>query len=1074
MKAERALFSTPNHGLGSAYLPAEEVEKLIAQAVQDYEAKQGAAETAALQNIRQEVEQQNARYQDLLGVNNELALENQILQGKLVEAEQAGTALALSHQTLLEQHRQQLEILKTLERQIEAKQSSEARAAPEERGANQQWREQVERECQQMFLEERAQMNSMLHTKEQEFERLRQRLDEQNCHLEEVQARLQERERELTEAVQMGNHEAERETAEIKNKMAALSEYMTSMEEILEEKEATIQQLEAQRRSYEKEKLKGIKQEQQNSKTIQENMEQQLHSLRTSLDQQTSDVRKKMHRVAVLEKEKKLLQAEVEEWRRIANAVGEQQATLHHSLVVLSRESAAQWKTFAAAQAKEEAKAEVMEGVATAHQSKWHFAFASSCDLQDESVPRTSTEEARRGKRNLEEKAVTLSPHVVLRRIASDNAATIRVAQLLGRRSRSLISLYIARIEELSQMLHTREESWLKEKGLLEDACRFLKEKRAAEQKQCKEGHDKTTHLLCSLEEMEESFSKQEEVCRSLQAEAEALRRTNQQTALQLQQSEAHLSHVREELSSCKESSAIFQREKEAATLESLQLRTELDRLRTNHNTQMEEGKHQLSTLRSKVKESEAQRESVAKELESLKSSYADIQSKLTTLKAQGTLRRQAQEKEKQQTDTQVTSLRDTVVSLKSLQRTMEETHKTALLKVQEEANSNRRHVRVLGAREKTYKEYLQLLCNDLDAVLSQEEFLLESVREALQSCTDATVQTEKNDVDSVLLVSGNLQTLASSSSEDQEEAERLAAERRKRISRVASLKPLQHHVSLLAHRVSVTFVRQQSELELLHRMEKNRNEKNEMGVKQRSSSSSRPRDCDKEKMDSALVEYRGEDHESTLPVATATFFPSALRALKDDFDATSFLEAEQLVGCVPSATKLTRAATPVTFPQAVTSSSPSPKRWQKLSVERRDDEDAEVRDSPTKALQGRPYMTHRPIRRPSPSTDRDHTVSRGSSRSPAHPGAQTGFSPHDVSFESFGRSPSQRGGDVVQLLSGTMDDSLPPPPNSAVSLKRLRQKNFLASRVAEDEEEYEGGGEVDGTRFATRPPALY
>eukprot|EP00796_Vickermania_ingenoplastis_P009131 gene9131-6418_t len=663
--------------------PPEILEQALEEAIREYEARRDAEEAAALEAIQAEVERQSARCESLAALHQQVASQNTELQRELIRVEREKTAL-----------------------QVQMASVQETRAA----STGEQW-EEAQREMEAAHERVCTALRSKLQACQQaaaahqaDAEALRTRLAE-------------EEQRAVTD--RLARQQLDQERADVLERLSALSEYMTSVEGLLKEHEATIALLQAQLRDKERAKTAGLREVAEKTKSEKEELQAQVASLQGKLERQTDEVRRKSYRVAALEKERKLLLAELEQWRRTPEAVREQQAVLRHALVVLANECRAHHRRYTAALASRGCPTE------------------GSADIFTEETPEESQPRARErpdaerggGVGGGEQRAV--SPHRAVRDIATENAGVIRVAQVLGRRTRSLLLTCTGTVRELLDAQATMETAWAKERILLEDTCRFLKGKSSKESKRADAAEAEAARLSALVEALEEAQSTAEDSMERLRRSAELAQQSKRSTDAALAAAEREVEQLREhtnEVQAQRDAAESAHKEAVAALAHAT---AELQAAQRRYTDDVEGPRAKCAKLSSRVKELEARRDELTSELSAAKGTVRDLTTQLTTLRSRASLHRQSQERSSKSAASELQTLRETVASVRSVQRDAAEAHKAEVAQLREELSSAKKAVRALRDAERLREAHMTEVEHRLASQSAAEKATLVSLLSA-------------------------------------------------------------------------------------------------------------------------------------------------------------------------------------------------------------------------------------------------------------------------------------------------------------------------------------------------------
>ncbi|RNF07179.1 hypothetical protein TraAM80_03550 [Trypanosoma rangeli] len=261
----------------------EEVQERILVALKAYEARRDAEEESVLQEVGREIESQNERYDKLLKDKQASAEECDVLQAKMeqlaMQCEALQNTIAELHQELQEARNRASRAEVELCHAQDEKRLTSSELQQELNFEKAQWK-LAQEEMQRQIAEFETQLQSRTfewhelqetsHAKENEQVRLSQQLEACQTELEQWQQRHSE-------------------------SQAAVAE----LQELIGAKEALIRQLHVKLQEAEK----AVKRAATSTRDEQTQIESRLQSVEEALQQQTDEVRRKVHRVHVLEME---------------------------------------------------------------------------------------------------------------------------------------------------------------------------------------------------------------------------------------------------------------------------------------------------------------------------------------------------------------------------------------------------------------------------------------------------------------------------------------------------------------------------------------------------------------------------------------------------------------------------------------------------------------------------------------------------------------------------------------------------------------------------------------------------
>ncbi|ESL09399.1 hypothetical protein TRSC58_02878 [Trypanosoma rangeli SC58] len=261
----------------------EEVQERILVALKAYEARRDAEEESVLQEVGREIESQNERYEKLLKDKQASAEECDVLQAKMeqlaMQCEALQNTIAELHHELQEAQNRASRTEVELCHAHDEKRMTSSELQQELNFEKAQWK-LAQEEMQRQIAEFETQLQSRTfewhelqeatHAKENEQVRLLERLEACQTELEQWQQRHSE-------------------------SQAAVAE----LQELIGAKEALIRQLHVKLQEAEK----AVKRAANATRDEQTQIESRLQSVEEALQQQTDEVRRKVHRVHVLEME---------------------------------------------------------------------------------------------------------------------------------------------------------------------------------------------------------------------------------------------------------------------------------------------------------------------------------------------------------------------------------------------------------------------------------------------------------------------------------------------------------------------------------------------------------------------------------------------------------------------------------------------------------------------------------------------------------------------------------------------------------------------------------------------------
>lgn len=559
-----------------------------------------------------------------------------------------------------------------------------------------------------------------------ERDNLRTTVEAQQVDLHCLQERLKQKEKE-NEELHMTQQQLEGEAAEIKSRMEALDGYMTSMEALLKERDEAISTLESRLAEAEKEKVLSLTEMKARSKTEQDTVMAELKELRSALDHQTSEVRKKMHRILMIEKEKKLLQAEVLQWRKVPQAVGDQQSILHRSLLLLSRDCQTQWRDLlrlslsscptSSSAASSELKtlfSELNEATEVMGATLW-VDKNSSCA------------EKKRSKEDVSDVAPP-PPHAVIRNIATDNASIIRVVQLLGRRYRSLVSSWTAQVKSIEEAHKTAVVEWDEQKKSLEAQRVAAEEKYADREKKLGEALKECEQSKLGLEHLEESNLRLERDLKEACQRYERLEEHQSSNAGSLNRVASVLDQRQMELEKyTSETEAIKLQLKESehrvASLES-----QLLALRESKDEEIEKLKGRLQKQIQKVKDVSAEKNALETLQAKNKTTIVALNNQLSTLRGKLVTCKKNLEKDAENSASTIAGLQE---SLRVLKLQKEDEKREAIKvteKLREELKKRQNSAQAAHQQELSYKNEIEELKRSLENHTVAEKTTLDAL----------------------------------------------------------------------------------------------------------------------------------------------------------------------------------------------------------------------------------------------------------------------------------------------------------------------------------------------------------
>ena len=304
----------------AALVPASAVNARISAALRRYEKARDAEEEAVLQQVSAEVEAQAARYTALVEAHNSVCSDNTQLQEQLDASTKTVRALEEALQHARQTQQAQRETMKRLEVEL-----YHARDAQQDAQAQQ--RAQLESEAAE-WATTRRRYEKRHATLEAQLTQLREELRDKDAQLADLRRAAEKAEGEVSALRQRS---AERETAveaeyaEIHQRMLRLGQNMSTMESTLQQRDEAIEQLRAQlsEASHVSHNRRCELSQWEKEKAA---LESALANTRDLLERQTNDVRKRMHRLAVMEQQKNTLKSEVSEARQALSTSANEQA----------------------------------------------------------------------------------------------------------------------------------------------------------------------------------------------------------------------------------------------------------------------------------------------------------------------------------------------------------------------------------------------------------------------------------------------------------------------------------------------------------------------------------------------------------------------------------------------------------------------------------------------------------------------------------------------------------------------------------------------------------------------------
>ncbi|RNF26292.1 uncharacterized protein Tco025E_01441 [Trypanosoma conorhini] len=261
----------------------EEVQQRILVALKAYEARRDAEEESVLQEVGREIESQNERYEKLLKEKQAAAEECDALQAKM---EQLAMQCAALQNTIAELHQE----LQTAQDRASRAEVELCHAKDEKRLTSSELQQELNFEKAQWKLAQEEMQRQIA-----EFEtQLRSRTFEWHELQESTHAKDKEQVR-LSEQLEACQSELRQWQQRQSESQATVAE----MQEIIEAKEALIRQLHVKVHEAEK----AVKRAATSTRDEQTQFQSHLQSVEEALQQQTDEVRRKMHRVHVLETE---------------------------------------------------------------------------------------------------------------------------------------------------------------------------------------------------------------------------------------------------------------------------------------------------------------------------------------------------------------------------------------------------------------------------------------------------------------------------------------------------------------------------------------------------------------------------------------------------------------------------------------------------------------------------------------------------------------------------------------------------------------------------------------------------
>ncbi|KEG14299.1 hypothetical protein DQ04_00531040 [Trypanosoma grayi] len=261
----------------------KEVQQRILEALKAYEAQRDAEEESVLQEVGREIKSQNERYDRLLQEKQTTAEECDSLQGKVeqlaLQCEALQSTIAELHQDLQEEREKARRVEVELCHAQDEKRLASSGIQQELNFEKAQWKLAQEEMRQQI-----AEFEAQLKTRTFEWHELQAS----------VNAKESERVK-LSEQLEACQVELQR----LRQQQGELQAENTELQELTRAKEALIRQL--QHKAQEAEK--AAKRATTSTQEEQAQLESRLRSVEDALRQQTDEVRRKMHRVHVLEAE---------------------------------------------------------------------------------------------------------------------------------------------------------------------------------------------------------------------------------------------------------------------------------------------------------------------------------------------------------------------------------------------------------------------------------------------------------------------------------------------------------------------------------------------------------------------------------------------------------------------------------------------------------------------------------------------------------------------------------------------------------------------------------------------------
>lgn len=597
----------------------------------------------ALREVCQEVRLQNTRYEALLSLNHDITRENEVLREQFAFAlQEKDRAIAQCHVQSEAVKHMRSEIL-DLQQSLRA--AEEATAEQSSKGHD---AAHLQASIQQLTVE-RSDLLVQLTAQQSQMDILNERLENTTTELAEKQGSLQQ---------------FEAEAAAVKRRIEEVSGCIPAMEALLSEREAAIASLEEKLqessrklRESAKQSMQSVTDVKQTGDKVAEELTAQIEDLRDRLDVQTDEVRKKSHRVTLLEKEKRNLRAELEEWRRFPSAVQEQQLTLHRSVLVLSRECHAHWKTLSSSA--------VMERGAE----------------DDEALHPSHAKD--------EERDNPTSLPMALRGIAHSNAAIIRAAQLLGRRSRVLFSLCRSKLEEAEQGRQSERGEAEKAARTRDEVCHFLKGKLAEEAERCRHKEAQLSDAWRRTEALEKTLRAREEVQEAEKAHAAKLSAELLEAQGMIAKYSTELARLETQVSEGEETHRLLLEECRRQRVEVLSISSQCTSLQAEYEAKMEEPIKQLSRLEKSLSEAVSAKKDLEDRVNTANTQVKELTAKLSHSRPNAVLKQRSERPSAASGASEgkaVTDLKEKLQAMQNSLKSAEEEHKRAAIKHKDEA----------------------------------------------------------------------------------------------------------------------------------------------------------------------------------------------------------------------------------------------------------------------------------------------------------------------------------------------------------------------------------------------------